>query len=132
MKGQVIGINTAIYSNTGGYAGIGFAIPSNFLIKIIPTLINGETYKHPYLGVSGFDITPDVAKLLNLSKSSGYLIVNVTKNSPAYLAGIRGGNTTYYVNGIPVQLGGDVIIKIDNNAVRKVMIFCLIWKIIKK
>jgi len=120
MKGQVIGINTAIYSDTGAYAGIGFAIPSNFLIKIIPTLVNGGTYKHPYLGVSGFDVTPQIAKLMNLSKSTGYLVVNVTKNGPAFLAGVRGGNTTYHIDGVPVQLGGDVIIKIDNNNVRKV------------
>ncbi len=120
LKGQIIGINTAIYSNTGAYAGIGFAIPSNFLIKIIPTLINGGTYKHPYIGLSGLNVTPEIAKILNLSKSSGYLVTNVTKNSPAFLAGIKGGNTTHNIKGIPVQLGGDVIIKIDNNAVRKV------------
>jgi serine protease Do len=120
MNGQVIGINTAIYSNTGAYAGIGFAVPSNFLIKIIPTLINGGTYKHPYIGLSGLNVTPEIAKVLNLSKSSGYLVINVTKNSPAFLAGIKGGNTTHNIKGIPVQLGGDVIIKIDNNVVRKV------------
>lgn len=120
MKGQVIGITSAIYSNTGAYAGVGFAIPSNSLIKIIPTLINGGTYKHPYLGLSGFEVTPQIAKIVNLSKSSGYLVVNVTKDSPASLAGIKGGNITYDVNGIPVKLGGDVIIKIDNATVRKV------------
>jgi serine protease Do len=120
MKGQAIGINTAIYSNTGAYAGIGFAIPSNFITKVVPTLINGETYRHPYLGLSGVDVTPQIAKVLNLSKSTGYLVINVTKNSPALLAGVKGGNTTYSVNGIPVKVGGDVIIKIDNNAVRKV------------
>ena len=120
MKGQVIGINTAIYSNTGAYAGIGFATPSNFVIKVVPTLINGETYKHPYLGLSGVDVTPQIAKAMNLSKSTGYLVINVTKSSPALLAGIKGGNTTYRINGIPVELGGDVIIKIDNSTVRKV------------
>jgi serine protease Do len=57
---------------------------------------------------------------MNLSKSTGYLVVNVTKNGPAFLAGVRGGNTTYHIDGVPVQLGGDVIIKIDNNNVRKV------------
>jgi len=120
MKGQVIGINTAIYSNTGAYAGIGFAIPSNFIIKVVPTLINGETYKHPYLGLSGVDVTPQIAKVLNLSKSTGYLVINVTKNSPALLAGIKEGNTTYSINGIPIKLGGDIIIKIDNSTVSKV------------
>jgi serine protease Do len=119
MKGQVIGINTAIFSNTGAYIGIGFSIPSNLLIKIIPTLIAGETYKHPYIGISGTEVTPDIAKLMNLNESSGFLVVNVTKDSPAYLAGIKGGNMTYQINGRPVELGGDVIIKIDNKTVKK-------------
>jgi S1-C subfamily serine protease len=119
MKGQVIGINTAIFSNTGAYIGIGFSIPSNLLVKIIPTLIAGETYKHPYIGISGTEITPDIAKLMNLNESSGFLVVNVTKDSPASLAGIKGGNMTYQINGRPVDLGGDVIIKIDNKTVKK-------------
>jgi serine protease Do len=119
MKGQVIGINTAIFSNTGAYIGIGFSIPSNLLIKIIPTLIAGETYKHPYIGISGTEVTPDIAKLMNLNESSGFLVVNVTKDSPAYLSGIKGGNTTYQINGRPVELGGDIIKKIDNKTVKK-------------
>nr|MBA3750625.1 trypsin-like peptidase domain-containing protein [Nitrosopumilus sp.] len=104
MKGHVIGINSAIFSNTGAYAGIGFAIPSNFLTKIIPIIINGGTYKHPYIGVNGFDVTPDVAKLMNLSQSSGFLVINLTKNSPADLAGIKEGNKTVIINGKPVKL----------------------------
>lgn len=120
MKGQVVGINTAIFSDTGAYAGIGFAIPSNTLIKILPTLIKGGTYKHPFIGVNGVDVTPEIAKILNLSKSTGYLVINVTKGGPADLAGIKGGNITHYIQGIPVILGGDVIIKIDNTPVRKV------------
>ncbi len=120
MKGQVIGINSAIFSNTGAYSGIGFAIPSNMLSKIIPTLLQGKTYEHPYMGVNGFDVTPEIAKLMNLSQSSGFLVVNVTENSPASLAGVMEGNTMYQINGEPVKLGGDVIIKIDNSTVRKV------------
>ncbi len=120
LKGQVIGINTAIFSNTGAYSGIGFAIPSNFLIKIIPSLIEEGFYKHPYIGVNGFDITPEIAKILNLRNSTGFLVVNVTDNSPAQLAGLQGGNQTYQIAGRPVQLGGDVIIKIDNRTVKKV------------
>jgi S1-C subfamily serine protease len=120
MKGQVVGINTAIFSDTGAYAGIGFAIPSNTLIKVLPTLIKGGTYKHSFIGVNGVDVTPEIAKILNLSKSTGYLVINVTKGGPADLAGIKGGNITHYIQGIPVILGGDVIIKIDNTPVRKV------------
>jgi S1-C subfamily serine protease len=120
LKGQVIGINTAIFSNTGAYSGIGFAIPSNFLIKIIPSLIKEGFYKHPYIGVNGFDITPEIAKLLNYSNTTGFLVVNVTDNSPAQIAGIQGGNKTYQIEGRPVQLGGDIITKIDNRTVKKV------------
>jgi S1-C subfamily serine protease len=120
MKGQVIGINSAIFSNTGAYSGIGFAIPSNLLIKIIPTLLEGKAYEHPYMGINGFDVTPEIAKLMNLSQSSGFLVVNVTKDSPAYLSGVKEGNVTFQINGNPVKLGGDVIVKIDNNTVRKV------------
>ena len=120
MKGQVVGINSAIFSNTGAYAGVGFAIPSNLLIKIIPTLLEGKTYEHPYMGINGVDVTPNIAKLMNLSQSSGFLVVNVTKDSPASLAGIKEGNVTFQINGNPVKLGGDVIVKIDNNTVRKV------------
>ncbi|MBA3977153.1 MAG: trypsin-like peptidase domain-containing protein [Nitrosopumilus sp.] len=120
MKGQVIGINSAIFSNTGAYSGVGFAIPSNLLNKIIPTLLEGKTYEHPYMGINGFDVTPEIAKLMNLSQASGFLVVNVTENSPASLAGVVESNTTIQINGNPMKIGGDVIIKIDNSSVRKV------------
>lgn len=120
MNGQVIGINTAIFSNTGAYAGVGFALPSNFIIKIIPSLIESGTYQHPYVGINGFDITPDLAKLLHLSESSGFLVINVSKGGPADLSGIIGGNKTVMVNGVPIRVGGDIITKIDNQTVKKV------------
>lgn len=120
MNGKVIGINTAIFSNTGAYSGIGFAIPSNFISKIVPSLIKFGNYLHPYVGVNGFDITPDIAKILHLPESSGFLVVNVTKDGPADLSGIKGGNKTVMINGIPIRIGGDVIIRIDNQSVKKV------------
>lgn len=120
MNGKVIGINTAIFSNTGVYSGIGFAIPSNFLIKIVPELIQKGSYDHPYIGINGFDITPEIAKMLNLSEAVGFLVVNVTDGSPASQSGIMGGNKTVQVNGIPLKIGGDIITHIDNKSVRKV------------
>src|SRR5919112_1078851 len=119
MRGEVIGINTAIFSNTGVYSGVGFAVPSNTIKKVVPSLIATGSYTHPYIGITGLDITPEIAKLMNLNESSGFLVVNVTKDSPAFLAGIKGGNMTYQINGRPVELGGDVIIKIDNKTVKK-------------
>ena len=120
MNANVIGINTAIFSNTGVYSGIGFAIPSNFLTKIIPLLIKNGEYDHPYIGINGFDITPEIAKLLNLPEAVGFLVINVTEDSPAKLAGIQGGNKSMRVNGLPIELGGDIVTEIDNKPVRKV------------
>ncbi|MBA2267874.1 MAG: trypsin-like peptidase domain-containing protein [Nitrosopumilus sp.] len=120
MNANVIGINTAIFSNTGVYSGIGFAIPSNFLTKIIPLLIKNGEYDHPYIGINGFDITPEIAKLLNLPEAVGFLVINVTEDSPAKLAGIQGGNKSMRINGLPIELGGDIVTEIDNKPVRKV------------
>jgi S1-C subfamily serine protease len=120
MNGKVIGINTAIFSNTGVYSGIGFAIPSNFLSKIIPELIQKGSYQHPYIGINGFDITPEIANLINLPEAVGFLVVNVTDGSPASKSGIVGGNQTVQVNGIPLKIGGDIITHIDDKSVRKV------------
>ncbi|TVP39936.1 trypsin-like peptidase domain-containing protein [Candidatus Nitrosocosmicus arcticus] len=120
MNANVIGINTAIFSNTGVYSGIGFAIPSNFLTKIVPLLIKNGEYDHPYIGINGFDITPEIAKLLNLPEAVGFLVINVTEDSPAKLAGVQGGNKSMRINGLPIELGGDVVTEIDNKPVRKV------------
>lgn len=120
MKGQVIGINTAIFSSTGVYSGIGFAIPSNFLSKIVPELIKIGHYEHPYIGVNGFDITPEIAKIINLKEAVGFLVVNVTEGSPAQTSGILGGNKTVTINGTPLRIGGDIITNIDDKPVRKV------------
>ena len=120
MNGKIIGINTAIFSNTGVYSGIGFAIPSNFLSKIIPELIQKGSYQHPYIGINGFDITPEIANLVNLPEAVGFLVVNVTDGSPASKSGIISGNQTVQVNGIPLKIGGDIITHIDDKSVRKV------------
>jgi serine protease Do len=120
MSANVIGINTAIFSNTGVYSGVGFAIPSNSLTKIVPLLIKNGEYDHPYIGINGFDITPEIAKLLNLPEAVGFLVINVTDDSPAKLAGILGGNKSMLINGLPIELGGDIVTEIDNKPVRKV------------
>jgi len=120
MKGEVIGINTAIFSNTGAYTGVGFAIPSYLIQKVVPSLLERGTYEHAYLGVSGIDITPEIAKEMNLSNSTGFLVIQVTSESPADKAGIRGGSVVTEVNGRQMELGGDVIIGVDNNSIRKI------------
>jgi serine protease Do len=122
MKGQVIGMNTAIFSETGVYAGIGFAIPSNTITKTVPSLITTGSYQHPWLGLIGIDITPDIAEALGLSleEAKGFLIIGVNEGSPADKAGVRGGDRVTNVNGREIRLGGDIVLKIDNQDVRKI------------
>lgn len=120
MKGQVVGINTAIQSATGEFAGIGFAIPSNTVSKIVPVLIKEGKYKQPWLGISGVDIDPDLANILGLQDTKGFLVVTVVKDSPAEKAGMHGSSETKEIDGIKYQIGGDVILSIDHKDVRKI------------
>src|ERR687898_2932991 len=118
-QGEVIGINTAIFSTTGASAGIGFAIPSNTIKNVIPSLITKGDYQHPYLGIVGVDITPEIAEALGLTEARGFLVTDVSSGSPAQKAGIQGGSSLANVNGREIAMGGDVILKVDEHTVRK-------------
>ena len=83
LKGEVIGINTAIFSNTGAYAGVGFAIPSNMIKKVVPSLITTGSYTHLDIGITGIDVTPEIAKAICLQEVRGVLITDVTVDGPA-------------------------------------------------
>jgi S1-C subfamily serine protease len=120
LRGEVIGMNTAIFSSTGESAGVGFAIPSNTLKKVVPALISSGVYQHPWLGISGTDVTPEIADALGLSEAKGFLVTDITSESPADKAGIRGGYKIDNINGREIALGGDIIVAIDNNTVRKI------------
>jgi serine protease Do len=118
--GEVIGVNTAIFSNTGVYAGVGFAIPSNIIKKVVPELISTGEYRHPYIGIVGVDVSPEIASIMKLNESRGFLVTDVTAGSPAEKSGIRGGDILTNVDGTQIELGGDVIIAVDNVTVRKI------------
>ena len=120
LNGEVIGINSAIFSNTGVYAGVGFAIPSNTLKKVIPELIEKGSYQHPWIGITGIDVTPDIAEKMNLTEARGFLVIDVNSNGPADKAGIRGGYKVEIINNTQYRLGGDLIIGIDNQSVNSV------------
>jgi S1-C subfamily serine protease len=120
MKGEVIGMNSAIYSTTGQFAGVGFAIPSNTISQVVPSLITKGSYQHPWLGVAGRDMTPDIADRLGIHEPRGFLVMDVVAGSPAEKAGIQRGDEDVVIDGAPIKLGGDVIISIDNNTVRKI------------
>jgi len=119
-RGEVVGINTAIQSATGEFTGVGFAIPSNTIAKIVPKLISDGTYHHPWVGIAGRDINPDLAKVLHLTDARGFLIVNVVEGSPADKAGLKGSSETKEIDGIEYLIGGDVVLSVDGNVVRKI------------
>ncbi|MFZ8907759.1 MAG: S1C family serine protease [Nitrosopumilaceae archaeon] len=120
MRGSVVGINTAIQSATGEFTGVGFAVPSQTVAKIVPSLIKEGEYKHPWIGISGRDIDPDLAKVLNLKDAVGFLIVTVIPDSPADRAGLHGSEKVVEVDGVEYTIGGDIILSVDGNEVRKI------------
>jgi S1-C subfamily serine protease len=120
MMGGVVGINTAIQSATGEFTGVGFAIPSQTVAKIVPTLIENGEYKHPWIGVSGRDIDPDLARVLEVTDAIGFLIVTVVEDSPASKAGLIGSEKTIEVEGVNYPIGGDIILAVDGIEVRQI------------
>ena len=120
MKGEVIGINTAIQSASGEFTGVGFAIPSRTLMKIVPTLIQDGEYNHPWLGISGRDIDPDLANILNLTDAKGFLVITVVEDSPASKAGLHGSIETKEIDGANYPIGGDIILSVDGKEVRQI------------
>ena len=118
--GEVIGMNTVVLSNSDVYAGIGSAIPSDIIRKVVPELISRGTYKHPYIGIAGVDMTPEIAREMDMNDSRGFLVTEVTSGSPAERSGIRGGGALKDINGRQIELGGDVIVAVDNVTVRKI------------
>lgn len=117
LKGEVIGVNKAIESETGTNSGVGFSVASNTVKKIVPSLISDGKYIYPYLGITSTD---DLAltdiEALNLPRSTGVYVTSVVTGGPAEKAGIRPGTKTTSVQG--VRGGGDLIIAIDGVEVK--------------
>ena len=120
LNGEVVGINTAIQSETGNFTGVGFAIPSDTVNKVVPILIRDGGIRHPWLGVSGIDIDYELAQIRGLDSTKGFLIVSVIEGSPADIAGLMGTETREMIDGRDVPMDGDIIIKIDGELVRKI------------
>lgn len=117
-KGEMVGVNTAIFSNTGVYSGVGFAIPSNMVQKVVSSLLKNGSYEHPYMGITGITVSPEISNATHLNDTKGILVVDITADSPADKAGIRGGDVLTTVDGQDIRLGGDIIVAIDNQSVR--------------
>jgi len=103
LDGEVIGINTAIATNTGGYMGIGFAIPSNIVSNVMDQLINTGKVTRGFLGVTLQHIDKELADAFGLEKIEGALIADVIEGSPAEKAGLRQGDVIVEYNGAPVN-----------------------------
>ena len=114
-NGRVIGINSQIATGGGqGSVGIGFSVPVNTAKNLLPDLKAGETIERAYLGVQMQDVTQQIAEDLNLAADKGALVVEVTEDSPADKAGLRGGGTATD-EGVPA--GGDLIVAVDGKPV---------------
>jgi S1-C subfamily serine protease len=113
-NGRVIGINSQIATGGGqGSVGIGFAVPVNTAKQLLPDLKAGEAIERAYLGVQMQDVTKQLADDLNLPSDKGALVVDVTQDSPADKAGLRGGRTETS-QGVPA--GGDLIVAVDGKS----------------
>jgi S1-C subfamily serine protease len=115
-EGQVVGITTAIVSNS---QNLGFAIPSSTILREIGSLVTEGTYdQHPYIGAQGTDMTYDIAKALNVNVTYGWLIAGVTSGGPSDNAGLKGGTSQMVIAGTQIIVGGDVIVAFDGTRIR--------------
>ncbi|MGC8936006.1 MAG: S1C family serine protease [Candidatus Methanomethylicaceae archaeon] len=114
-NGRVVGITTAIIS---GSQNVGFAVPSDTLIREINDLVNKGKYDHPYLGISGLTVDYLVAKAVGLNYTYGVLIQSVTKSGPADKAGLRGGTTVVTLANRQIYAGGDLILAINQHTIK--------------
>jgi S1-C subfamily serine protease len=115
-QGRVIGVTIAYESNA---SGVGFAIPVNTVKRVVPELIQTGHYLYPWLGISGTDLSLDLIEAMDLPVRRGAIVAEVTPDSPAAEAGLRGNDQTVNLSGREIQVGGDVITAIDAQSVER-------------
>ncbi|WP_441294107.1 DegQ family serine endoprotease [Aureimonas sp. AU40] len=103
MKGELVGVNTAIFSRSGGSLGIGFAIPSNMVRAFVDAARDGRPFLRPYIGASFVPVTSDIAEAIGLDRPSGALIQGVVDGGPASEAGLRPGDVVLSMDGFPIE-----------------------------
>lgn len=108
LAGRVVGINTAIFSRTGGSIGIGFAIPANMVKVILEAATSDGRIKRPWFGAEGQPVTSDIAQSLGLDRPSGLLINDVYAGSPAEIAGLQPGDVVLAINGSAILDSGSL------------------------
>jgi 2-alkenal reductase len=118
-RGEVIGVNTAIAVSQGGgdFEGVGYAVPSSTVAKVAPALIRDGRYRHPWMGIGMWSLDALTAEELGLAVGSGVLITDVRAGSPAEAAGLQAGQREERVNGLPLRVGGDVVVALNGRPV---------------
>jgi serine protease Do len=117
-NGEVIGVTTAIISPVQASVGIGFAIPSDIVMQVVPVLVENGVYKHAWLGLSGLTLTSELADAMNLPDDvRGVVVGSVLADSPSEAAGLQAGNESFTLDGVDITIGGDVITALDNEPV---------------
>lgn len=117
LKGEVIGVNAQIASGSGANSGVGFAIPSNIVRRVAPVLISEGAYQWPWLGVQGTSVSLLLQQANGLETQQGGYIDAIVPNGPAAKAGLRGSSGTKAIDGLPVPVGGDVVIAVNGSPV---------------
>ncbi len=119
LRGEVIGVNTAIAVSLGGrdFEGVGYAVPAQTVARVVPALIKQGRYDHPWLGISMTTVDTLFANRFGLAINRGVLVGTVQEGSPAAAAGLRGGSTTATYRGLPVRIGGDIIIACNGSPI---------------
>lgn len=115
--GEVIGVNTAIETQTGTFSGVGFAIPVSAVKRVVPELIETGDVEHPWIGVSGVNVDSEIAEEMELEEPRGFLVLEVAEGGPAAEAGLQGGDRTIQWKGRQLDVGGDVIVAIGDREV---------------
>jgi len=116
--GEIIGINSAILSPSGGNVGIGFAVPVNTAKRVIPELLSKGYVTYPWIGATIQSLIPEIAKYLKLKIERGAMIAEVVKGGPAEKAGLKGGNEKIQVGNMIAMVGGDIVVKVDQHDVK--------------
>ena len=117
-KGEVIGINSQIITTSESSAGIAFAVPVNIAKKVIPALIIDGFYEYAWLGISGLTLTSEISEYNNLASDiRGALITEVIPAGPAGIGGIKGSDGSIDVDGIPLPIGGDIVVSIEGSSI---------------